>query len=217
MLIFLIKYFTLKIGFNYLLLLAFNKPYNVVCQFRAHGNDATLANFIRQKDVHPAGRLDKDSEGLLLLTDHGGLQHLITQPKHKQAKGYWVQVEGIPSETELDKLRSGVLLKDGLTLPAEARLITPPGVWERTPPIRERRAIPTSWLELTIYEGRNRQVRRMTAAIGFPTLRLIRYRIGPWYLNTLQPGESESRTIPVAIQQRLTKEIPTRAKGARLQ
>lgn len=186
-----------------MLIIAFNKPYNVVCQFRAHGDDLTLANFIRQSNVHPAGRLDKDSEGLLLLTDDGALQHLITQPRHKQAKGYWVQVEGVPSEQDLDKLRRGVRLKDGLTQPAEVRLVSSPAVWQRSPPIRERKAIPTSWLDMTIYEGRNRQVRRMTAAIGYPTLRLIRYRIGPWYLNHLKPGELETRTIPAGILQQL--------------
>lgn len=198
-----------------MLLLAFNKPYNVVCQFRAHGLDSTLATFIKQPNVHPAGRLDKDSEGLLLLTDDGALQHLITQPKHKQAKGYWVQVEGIPTDSELDKLRQGVMLKDGLTLPAEVALISSPAVWERTPPIRERQSIPTSWLDITIYEGRNRQIRRMTAAIGYPTLRLIRYRIGPWYLNNLQPAESEQRPIPAVIKQQLANKKPSPGKGVR--
>lgn len=196
-------------------LLAFNKPFNVVCQFRAHGDDLTLAAFIPRPNIHPAGRLDKDSEGLLLLTDAGKLQHLITQPRHKQAKGYWVQVEGVPTEAELDRLRQGVMLKDGLTLPAEVQLIPPPTVWERTPPIRERKSIPTSWLDITIYEGRNRQVRRMTAALGYPTLRLIRYRIGPWYLNNIQPGESEQRQVPAVIQQQLTSNRP--ATGKRLQ
>lgn len=186
-----------------MLLLAINKPFNVVCQFRAHADDPTLANFIQQPDVHPAGRLDKDSEGLLLLTDNGALQHLITQPRHKQAKGYWVQVEGIPTEADLERLRRGVLLKDGMTLPAEVNVIAAPAIWERTPPIRERKSIPTSWLDLTIYEGRNRQIRRMTAAIGYPTLRLIRYRIGSWYLNNLQPGESEPRAVPDAIKRQL--------------
>lgn len=175
----------------------------MVCQFRPHADDLTLANFIDQPDVHPAGRLDKDSEGLLLLTDNGALQHLITQPRHKQAKGYWVQVEGEPTEAALAKLREGIMLNDGLTRPAQARVIPPPHVWQRTPPIRERKSISTSWLDLTIYEGRNRQVRRMTAAVGYPTLRLIRYRIGNWYLNTLQPGESEPREVPRDIQRQL--------------
>lgn len=202
-------------GPNSLLLLALNKPFNVVCQFRAHGEDPTLAQYIQQPAVHPAGRLDKDSEGLLLLTDDGALQHRITQPRHKMAKGYWVQVEGIPQESELDGLRRGVMLKDGLTLPAEVALIQPPAVWERDPPIRERKSVPTSWLDITIYEGRNRQVRRMTAAIGYPTLRLIRYRIGPWYLNNLQPGESEERAIPRELLQAPAVPATAARKGAR--
>ena len=189
-----------------MLLLALNKPFDVVCQFRPHADDLTLAQFIHNPNVHPAGRLDKDSEGLLLLTDNGPLQHLITQPRHKQPKGYWVQVEGVPTEAELAKLRRSVMLKDGPTLPAEVTLIEPPTVWERDPPIRERKSIPTSWLDLTIYEGRNRQVRRMTAAIGFPTLRLIRYRIGSWYLNDLKPGDSEERTVPDALKQQLKEQ-----------
>ncbi|MBI1421841.1 MAG: pseudouridine synthase [Gammaproteobacteria bacterium] len=189
-----------------MLLLALNKPFNVVCQFRPHADDITLARFIDEPNVHPAGRLDKDSEGLLLLTDSGPLQHLITQPRHKQPKGYWVQVEGIPTEAELAKLRHGVMLKDGPTLPADVMRIKPPTVWERDPPIRERKSIPTSWLDITIYEGRNRQVRRMTAAMGFPTLRLIRYRIGSWYLNDLKPGESEQRTVPPALKQQLKEQ-----------
>lgn len=200
---------------NSLLLLALNKPFNVVCQFRPHGDDPTLAQYIQQPDVHPAGRLDKDSEGLLLLTNDGGLQHLITQPRHKQAKGYWVQVEGVPGEADLAALRRGVLLKDGLTLPAEVTLIQPPAVWERQPPIRERKSVPTSWLDITIYEGRNRQVRRMTAVIGFPTLRLIRYRIGPWYLNNMQPGESEQREVPATIKQQLATGNQSTSKGVR--
>jgi len=195
----------------YLLLLAINKPYNVVCQFRTHANDLTLADYIHDPNVHPAGRLDKDSEGLLLLTDDGALQHLITQPRHKLAKGYWVQVEGVPSEADLVRLRQGVKLKDGKTLPADVSIMEAPAVWDRIPPIRERKAIPTSWLDLTIYEGRNRQVRRMTAAIGYPTLRLIRYRIGPWYLNNLKPGQSEQRSVPAAI----CRQLPSNGSLAR--
>lgn len=184
-----------------MIIIAFNKPFNVVCQFRAHGVDATLVDYIAQPGVHPAGRLDKDSEGLLLLTDDGALQQRITEPRHKLPKGYWVQVEGIPDEAALAKLRAGVMLKDGRTRPAEVELIPAPGLWQREPPIRARKQIPTSWLDLTIYEGRNRQVRRMTAAIGYPTLRLVRYRIGPWYLNQLQPGESEIREVPADLLQ----------------
>lgn len=196
-----------------MLLIAINKPYNVVCQFRAHADDQTLANFVDQPGVHPAGRLDKDSEGLLLLTDNGALQHLITQPRHKQAKGYWVQVEGEPTEAALARLREGVMLKDGPTRPAQVSVIPPPHVWPRMPPIRERKAIPTTWLDLTIYEGRNRQVRRMTAAVGYPTLRLIRYRIGNWYLNTLQPGESETRAVPNDLQRQLQQTASPRKKA----
>ena len=186
-----------------MILLAFNKPFNVVCQFRPHDGDETLANYLEQKDVYPAGRLDKDSEGLLLLTDNGELQHQISQPDHKMAKGYWVQVEGIPDESALAQLRKGVQLRDGMTKPAEVKIMDAPPVWERHPPIRERKTIPTCWLDITITEGRNRQVRRMTAAIGFPTLRLIRYRIGSWYLNNLLPGEYEERKIPDAIKHKI--------------
>jgi 23S rRNA pseudouridine2457 synthase len=182
-------------------LIAFNKPFNVVCQFSAHDEDQVLADFIELPDIYPAGRLDKDSEGLLLLTDHGGLQHRISQPKHKMPKSYWVQVEGIPQDKDLEQLASGVLLKDGMTKPARVKLIAEPLVWERNPPIRTRKSIPTSWLDITITEGRNRQVRRMTAKAGYPTLRLIRYRIGPWYLNNLLPGKWEERSIPDAIKQ----------------
>ena len=170
-------------------ILLFNKPFGVICQFSQDGLHPTLADYIVLPEFYPAGRLDTDSEGLLVLTDDGQLQHRITDPKHKLAKTYWVQLEGVPDEVALEKLRHGVQLKDGMTLPAEARLMeAPPGLWPRNPPIRERRAIPTSWLELTIREGRNRQVRRMTAAAGFPTLRLIRYRVGEWSLDGLEPG-----------------------------
>jgi len=171
-------------------ILLFNKPFGVICQFSQDGMHPTLADYILLPEFYPAGRLDTDSEGLLVLTDDGQLQHRITDPKHKLAKTYWVQVEGVPDEAALAQLCAGVRLKDGMTLPAEARLMDePPGLWPRNPPIRERRAIPTSWLELTIREGRNRQVRRMTAAAGFPTLRLIRYRIGEWTLDGLVPGK----------------------------
>ena len=170
-------------------ILLFNKPYGVICQFSQDGMHPTLADYIPLTDFYPAGRLDTDSEGLVLLTDDGDLQHRITDPKHKLSKTYWVQVEGEPDEVALEKLRHGVKLSDFTTQLAEARLIAePPGLWPRNPPIRERKAIPTRWLELTIREGKNRQVRRMTAAVGLPTLRLIRYRIGEWTLDGLPAG-----------------------------
>lgn len=172
------------------LILLFNKPYGVICQFSRDGMHPTLADYIAVPDVYPAGRLDTDSEGLLALTDDGKLQHRITDPKHKLAKTYWVQVEGVPDEAMLAQLRSGVQLKDGMTQPAEARQMTEPeNLWPRNPPVRFRQAIPTIWLELTIREGKNRQVRRMTAAVGLPTLRLIRYRIGEWTLDDIAPGQ----------------------------
>lgn len=170
-------------------ILLFNKPFGVICQFSHDGMHPTLADYIPVPEFYPAGRLDTDSEGLLVLTDDGQLQHRITDPKHKLPKTYWVQVEGVPTEAALEKLRRGVPLNDGLTLPAGVRLMDEPvALWPRNPPVRVRRAIPTSWLELTIREGKNRQVRRMTAAAGFPTLRLIRYRIGDWTLEGLAPG-----------------------------
>ena len=170
-------------------ILLFNKPFGVICQFSRDGLHPTLADYIALPDFYPAGRLDTDSEGLLVLTDDGMLQHRITDPKHKLAKIYWVQVEGLASAAALAKLRAGVLLKDGMTLPAEAETIFEPAqLWPRNPPIRERKAIPTSWLAITIREGKNRQVRRMTAAVGLPTLRLIRYAIGEWTLDDLELG-----------------------------
>jgi 23S rRNA pseudouridine2457 synthase len=170
-------------------LILFNKPYQVLCQFTDTEGKATLADFIPVPDVYPAGRLDYDSEGLVLLTDTGWLQHLISDPKHKLPKTYWVQVEDMPDAAALRQLSKGVRLKDGLTRPASAALMDLPDVWPRVPPIRERKNIPTAWLSLTITEGRNRQVRRMTAAVGHPTLRLIRQAIGPWTLRSLQPGQ----------------------------
>lgn len=170
-------------------LILFNKPYRVMSQFSPSGDKATLAQFIDIPDVYPAGRLDFDSEGLLLLTDDGALQHRIAHPSEKLAKTYWVQVEGEPNEDACTSLREGVELKDGLTLPAQAQVIDAPTLWPRIPPIRTRQSIPTHWLEIIIREGRNRQVRRMTAAVGLPTLRLIRAAIGEWTLSGLAPGE----------------------------
>lgn len=170
-------------------LILFNKPYDVVCQFSGEVHEQTLAAFIKIPNVYAAGRLDKNSEGLLLLTDDGALQHRLTHPKFNKKKYYWVQVEGIPTEAELQPLKKGLALKDICFLPAEVKLIDEPILWLRTPPVRFRKSIPTSWLEIIITEGKNHQVRKMTAAIGFPTLRLVRHRIGDWQLGDLQPGE----------------------------
>lgn len=183
-------------------LILLNKPYGVICQFSPSPPHQCLADYVSEKEVYPAGRLDTDSEGLLLLTDNGPLQHKITDPKHKLVKTYWVQVEGIPDETALAALRAGGLdLGDFKTLPAEARIIEQPEmVWPRVPPIRERANIPTSWLEIKISEGKNRQVRRMTAKVGYPTLRLIRYSIGGYTLDGIALGKTQSMIVaPVHV------------------
>ena len=169
-------------------LILFNKPYGVICQFSGDGSRPTLADFIDVSGVYPAGRLDQDSEGLVLLTDDGRLQARIADPRHKLAKTYWVQVEGAISDEALAKLRTGVMLKDGKTRPALAERLDPPNLWPRDPPVRFRKTVPDGWIALTLREGKNRQVRRMTAAVGFPTLRLVRWQVGDWTLEDLAPG-----------------------------
>lgn len=177
-----------------------NKPFQVMCQFTDPDGRATLADYVDEPGFYAAGRLDYDSEGLLLLTDNGKLQQHIADPRFKLEKTYWVQVEGQITDEALDRLSAGISLKDGPTRPARLKRLANPDLWPRVPPIRERRNIPTSWLEIKIREGRNRQVRRMTAAVGFPTLRLIRVAIGSWRLGNLQPGQHCTDNVPLPEQ-----------------
>lgn len=170
-------------------LILFNKPYGVISQFSEHEKHPSLAKFISDKNFYPAGRLDHDSEGLLILTDEGKIQHCLSHPKHKQPKTYQVQVDGEITDDAIAKLTAGIELKDGFTLPAKAKKISEPDLWPRDPPVRYRAEIPTSWCEIIITEGKNRQVRRMTAAVGFPTLRLVRVSIGDFTISGLSPGE----------------------------
>jgi len=202
-------------------LIRFNKPFNVLPQFtdagQKDGPRQTLSAFIDLPGIYPAGRLDRDSEGLMLLTDDGRLQARISDPRHKMAKTYYVQIEGLPDDRALQALRDGVMLKDGLTLPAEVqRMQEPANLWPRTPPIRVRKTVPDAWISLTLREGRNRQVRRMTAAVGHPTLRLIRWRIGDWTLEDLPIGAWEAlRPVPVSAPPAHTSQSRAKRRSAR--
>ncbi len=170
-------------------MILFNKPYDVLCQFTGEIGDRTLADYIKIPGFYAAGRLDKNSEGLLILTDDGALQHKLSHPSFNKAKYYWVQVEGKPVDEDLEPLRKGLILKDNSYKPAQVNIIDEPDLWPRNPPIRHRKSIPDTWLEIILQEGKNHQIRKMTAAVGFPTLRLVRYGIANWRLDGLQPGE----------------------------
>ena len=191
-------------------IILFNKPFQVLSQFTDEQGRATLADYLSAPGFKAAGRLDYDSEGLLLLTDDGALQQQIANPRHRRWKTYWVQVEGLVTDEALHRLSAGVQLRDGLTLPARAMRIDPPALWPRVPPVRARKTVPDSWLELGICEGRNRQVRRMTAAVGFPTLRLVRIRIGDWSVEGWQPGEY--RQLDVEMPSPAPGRLPGRRK-----
>lgn len=182
----------------------FNKPFNVLCQFTDKQGRCTLADYVTKDKIYPAGRLDYDSEGLVVLTDDGSLQHRISHPKAKLPKTYWVQVEGAVTDSDLTPLRSGIALNDGPCKPVKASVIEEPSLWPRTPPVRKRQNIPTSWLSLTLVEGRNRQVRRMTAALGFPTLRLIRVKVGEWSIDNLAPGDSQQFNVHLPSSPRMS-------------
>jgi 23S rRNA pseudouridine2457 synthase len=194
-------------------LILFNKPYGVLSQFTDDKDRPTLAQYIKIPHVYAAGRLDHDSEGLLLLTDDGQVQHHIAHPTNKLPKTYWVQVEGAPNSYALTKLRQGVELNDGMTLPAEATLIPTPRIWNRDPPIRQRINIPTQWIEIIISEGKNRQIRRMTAAVGHPTLRLVRVKIGNWSLEGIAPGEYKTTEIKLPSSAPVTQKNTTKFKN----
>ena len=183
-------------------LILFNKPFDVLSQFTDRAGRATLSDYLKKPGIYPAGRLDRNSEGLLLLTSDGALINRLTTPQRQVWKTYWVQVEGDPTDSDLEPLRRGIKLKDGSTRPAQVCQIPSPSLWPRDPPIRQRARIPTQWLEICIHEGRNRQVRRMTAAIGFPTLRLVRWRIGDWSLDGLAPGQWRVLELPRAANAR---------------
>lgn len=199
-------------------LILFNKPYQVLCQFTEDNGRSNLSEYITTPKYYPAGRLDFDSEGLLLLTNDGNLQHYISHPSYKLPKTYWVQVEGAINLDAIKQLQHGVTLKDGLTKPAVVRHITEPQLWDRHPPIRERQSIPTHWLEISITEGRNRQVRRMTASVGLPTLRLIRVAIGNWKLGKLMPGESQMEhfTIPTTAKKKEKRKYPPKPRAKKV-